>query len=341
MRAILKNLIVLPILIFILYSCNNSDVVLKPSISGKAGEVIVVTNKGHWEAEPGSMLRSILASDYPYLPQREPSFNLINIGERDFTTIFQIHRNILMLKIDPQYTEPKMVTKEDIWAAPQTVITITAPSEAAATEFLEEQQSLLFNTLNQAERNRVIRNSKRYEAKSLRDAVTKEFGGSPYFPKGYSIKKIADNFVWISYETTYTNQGIFVFRIPYKDSTSLELSNILAAQNEILEKNVPGMLENSYMTTNMSAEQYPHLEWLQYRKRGLGEIRGFWEVQNDFMGGPFISHVFYDKSYNGAEVENLIVIQGFVYAPRFDKRNYLRQVESIMYSFDWEENFNK
>ena len=336
MRTILKRLAILPILALILFSCKNSDIVLKPSISGKAGEVIIVTNKGHWEAEPGSMLRTILASDYPYLPQREPSFNLINIGERDFTTIFQIHRNILMLKIDPQYTKPKMVTKEDIWAAPQTVITITAPSEEAATKFLDKQKGLLFNTINQAERNRVIKNSRRYEAKAIRTAVTREFGGSPYFPKGYSIKKDSDNFIWISYETTYTNQGIFIYKIPYVDSTSLELSNILTVQNNILEQNVPGMIENSYMTINMSAEQYPHLEWLKYRNRDLGEIRGFWEVQNDFMGGPFISHVFYDKSG-----ENIIVIQGFVYAPRFDKRNYLRQVESIMYSFEWEENFNK
>ena len=54
------------------------------------------------------------------------------------------------------------------------------------------------------------------------------------------------------------------------------------------------------------------------------------------MGGPFIDHIFYDKSG-----KNLIFLECFVYAPRYDKRNYLRQVESIIYSFEWEEDFSR
>ena len=39
--------------------------------------------------------------------------------------------------------------------------------------------------------------------------------------------------------------------------------------------------------------------------------------------------------------KEIIVVEGFVYAPRYDKRDYIRQVESILYSFDWEEEFGK
>jgi hypothetical protein len=31
-------------------------------------------------------------------------------------------------------------------------------------------------------------------------------------------------------------------------------------------------------------------------------------------------------------------MEAFVYAPRYDKRSYLRQVESILYSFEWKNN---
>jgi hypothetical protein len=48
------------------------------------------------------------------------------------------------------------------------------------------------------------------------------------------------------------------------------------------------------------------------------------------MGGPFVSHSFY--SPDGSEI---FVTEAFVYAPRFDKRQYLRQVESLLYSFEW------
>ena len=60
------------------------------------------------------------------------------------------------------------------------------------------------------------------------------------------------------------------------------------------------------------------------------QTRGMWEVKNDFMGGPFVSHSFYSP-----DGEDIIVAEAFVYAPRYDKRQYLRQVESLLYSWEW------
>ena len=96
----------------------------------------------------------------------------------------------------------------------------------------------------------------------------------------------------------------------------------------MLQENVPGMFENTYMTT---AEYIaPTMEFIKYRGRDFAQTRGYWEVYNDYMGGPFVSHSFY--SPDGSEI---IVAEAFVYAPRYDKRQYLRQVESLLYSFEW------
>ncbi len=72
------------------------------------------------------------------------------------------------------------------------------------------------------------------------------------------------------------------------------------------------------------------LEFLKYKGRDFAQVRGMWEVQNDFMGGPFVSHSFY--SPDGSEI---FVAEAWVYAPKFDKRQYLRQVESLLYSWEW------
>ncbi len=48
------------------------------------------------------------------------------------------------------------------------------------------------------------------------------------------------------------------------------------------------------------------------------------------MGGPFISLSTFDKERN-----RIVTVEGFVYAPKFDKRNYLRQVEAILYTLDF------
>jgi hypothetical protein len=87
------------------------------------------------------------------------------------------------------------------------------------------------------------------------------------------------------------------------------------------------------MTTYMGIGEEPALRWVRYNEMDFVELRGLWEMQNDFMGGPFISHSYLDIRNN-----RVLVIEAFVYNPRSEKRNYLRQTESILYSFQWVEN---
>lgn len=320
----------------LLHGCSSNGINLKQNVSGKAGEIVIVANKAQWEGAPGAELRRLLASEYPLLPQREASFTLINIPENAFSNIFQIHRNIIILQVSDNFKEAEMEIRADVWSSPQTVLSLTAPTMESADSLIKAGGEKIFNLFEQAERNRIIRASKRYEEKSLRLLVADMFGGSPYFPTGYSLKKRAGDFVWISYETTYTNQGIFVYKVPVTDSTSLTADSLVAIRNRVLEMNVPGMFEGSYMTTSIIEGKEPQLKWIKYKGRTFGELRGLWEVKNDYMGGPFIDHVFYDRAG-----KNLIFLECFVYAPRYDKRNYLRQVESIIYSFEWEEDFSR
>ncbi|MFW5773594.1 MAG: DUF4837 family protein, partial [Tangfeifania sp.] len=59
------------------------------------------------------------------------------------------------------------------------------------------------------------------------------------------------------------------------------------------------------------------------------EMRGLWRLKNDFMGGPYVSLAVLD-----VENQRVIVGYGYVYAPNTDKRNYLRQVEAMLYSME-------
>jgi hypothetical protein len=316
------------LLSMILGSCSDGPQ-LKQNVSGKAGEVIVVMDKSVWESGPGQSLRSILAVDFPHLPQREPLFSLFNINTNAFSSIFQTHRNIIICNVNPDLEEAKMIIQKDIWAAPQIVVTLSGPTPESIKECIDEHNDRLRNAMEQAERNRVIENSKKFEEKDIRQTITGILGGSPYFPTGYRIKKQTDNFIWIAYETTYTTQGVFIYTYPYRSPDDLTLSRIIAERNLKLEKEVPGPLDNTYMTTNSLIE--PSFRWVNFNNREFVEIRGLWDVKNDFMGGPFVCHCFYDR-----DNQKVVVLEAFVYAPRYPKRNYLRQVESIIYSFEWQ-----
>ena len=323
--------------IFALLSCNEASrkKALLPNVSGKAGEVIVVINKGDWEGAVGTTLRDTLAQDCPFLPQKEPLYTLVDVIPSGFTNIFQLHRNIVIVRIGNDVTEPGVNIRYDIWARPQCVISINAIDSESAVQLIKDNSRRIIASLEQAERDRVIANSKRYEELGLAPVVTQMIGGSPHFPSGYKLKKKTDNFIWIDYSVQYVTQGILIYKYPVVEGENMmSLDNILAENNAMLKANVPGMFENTYMMPSNFAR--PSIEYLKYKGRDFAQIRGFWEVYNDFMGGPFVAHAFY--SQDGKE---MIVMEGFVYAPKYDKRHYVRQVESILYSFEWAKTTDK
>ena len=187
---------------------------LLPNISGKAGEVIVVIDKGLWEGAVGTALRDTLTADCPFLPQREPLYNLVDVAPSGFNNMFQIHRNIIIVNISSSVVEPGVVIKRDIWAAPQCVIYINAANTEEATALIRENGGKIVTTLEQAERDRVIANSKKFEERALMPALNEVIGGAPHFPSGYQLKKKTSDFVWITYAPQGTQQSILAFKYP-------------------------------------------------------------------------------------------------------------------------------
>ena len=303
--------------------------VLLPNITGKAGEVIVVIDKGNWEGIVGTALRDSLAQETPFLPQREPLFSLVNVPQNAFTSMFQVHRNIIVVNISKDVTEPGVLYRNDVWAAPQTVIRVNAPDSETAVQLIKENCTTIIGMLEEAERARMIRNAKKYEERNIATVVNEMVGGSPHFPSGYQLKRKTDDFVWISYEPQYIQQSILVMKYPVVEGEEMmSPESLISNINAELQKNVPGMFENTYMT--IAPAVIPSVKYVRYKGLDFADIRGLWDVHNDFMGGPFVAHAFYSK-----DGKDMIVLLAFVYAPRYDKRHYLRQVESILYSFEW------
>jgi len=311
----------------VFFSCGKKSAAPRPNISGKAGEIIVVISKAQWESDLGGAIREVLSAEYEYLPQKEPLFNIANVPEASVNKLIKVHRNMMYVKVEAG-AKTGMEVRNNVWAQPQTMVIITAPDDEAAAACIREKSEAIVAAFEKAERDRSIANAKLYEEKSLRDLVEGKYSGSPYFPNGYSLKKQTPDFLWISYETSYTIQGIFIWSYPYEGPQQLTPEALIAKRNAITKENVPATMEGSYMITNPSIT--PGCKTVSYNSIERIELRSLWDTQNDFMGGPFISHTFLSK-----EGDRIITVEGFIYAPKYNKRNYLRQIESIVCSFEW------
>lgn len=326
----MKNIAYLLLLATILFSgCQQSKVKknLLPGVSGSAGEVLIIMDKQYWEDEPGKALKSILNEDTPGLPQSEPLFNAINIPNKAFSELFRIHRNIILTKISNNIEKPGIQVEYNKWAKPQTVITILAPNYDSYMEVYNKNEQKILALLFKSEKDRLANNYKKYSEQNVIDKIKDSKGINLTVPKGYTFDLDTNNFVWISHETPEISQGIFIYDYKYTDTTQLNVNALIDKRNEILKMYVAGESDGTYMTTELQV--FPQFRSYKLNGNYTAELRGLWKVRGDFMGGPFVAISQIDE-----QNQRIVCVEGYVYAPKYKKREYIRQLEAILYSLE-------
>jgi hypothetical protein len=171
------------------------------------------------------------------------------------------------------------------------------------------------------------------------DKLAKATGVTMTIPKGYTFDMDTTcilngdtcHFVWISHETPEISQGLFVYYYDYTDSLMLTRDRLMAMRDLMCKRFVGGPSDGSYMTT-VAFEDVTTFRSFNRRGQYTAELRGLWETHGDFMGGPFVSLTQYD-----AKCGRIVTVDGYVYAGKKDKRNYMRQVEAIMSTMEFVE----
>ncbi len=309
-------------------SCSNDPTVMRKKITGKAGEIVVVIPETLWKNSLGSKLRQVLAQPQLGLPQDEPIFELINVPPQAFKEIFKTTRNIIHVSVNSEIKTAKIEFKKDIWAWPQAVINIKAKSQEEGIKAFTENSDKIVAYLLKAERDRLLMNYKNYHDKAAKNIIAEKFDLELNFAPGFKVVDQSKDFAWIKYETPEISQGVIIHTFPYRSDSTFTTDYLLAKRDSILKKYVDGPLEGSYMTTEHQLS--PVFNVFDFKNNYSAEMRGLWKVEKDFMGGPFVNLSVLDASNN-----RIVMLDGYVYAPRYDKRNYLRQVEAMIYSLNF------
>ena len=306
-------------------SCFSRTETLKPKVSGKAGEVILVISERNWSSESGSTLREILTADIDGLPQPEPLFSLVHVIPDQFAKIFNSHRNIIIINIGPENEKDKISVQQDIWSTPQIVINIKARNEEACLELLKKNSKFLVDRINRAEQERILLNYRKFMEAGIVHSLKDNHHISLVIPKGYRLDVDSSNFVWLASETPLSSQGILIYFYPYTDENTFTPEYLVEKRDRFLKKFVPGPSANTWMATEDLLP--PSFKEFELDGKYYSELRGLWKLQNGFMGGPFVSFSTVDELR-----KRVVTVEGFVYAPSEEKRELLRQVESILFT---------
>ncbi|MCB9071565.1 MAG: DUF4837 family protein [Prevotellaceae bacterium] len=319
-----------------LSGCRNSGLLL-PNATGAAYEVLVVIDEKDWRTEGGKALFDLLAADMPCIPQAEPMFAISRVSQDQFDNLLRPTRNIVMVEIDStQYTKATIKFVKNRWANSQAIVLITSNTAQNLASILASKGTEISNYLVEAERTRQIDFLKSSINNTALNKVYTKFGGQIAVPTSLNKYNEAQDFIWMSNGSAVARQDILIYSYPYTDKKQLTEKALLAKRDSMLQAHIPGSVKGSYMGTAYAFEP-PVFKEIWLNNSYCAEIRGLWEMKNgEVMGGPFVSHTRLDEINN-----RLITIEGFVFAPGRDKRNLIRQVEAMIYSFKMPQEVNE
>jgi hypothetical protein len=299
---------------------------IMPNITGGAGEVLVVMDQFNWENSAGKVLEDILKEEIPGMPQSEPLFDVLQITAASFEGIYQFHRSIVLTNIESSL-EPRVRFRENIWAKPQIMVQLEAPTGAALKELISENEEQIRAFLVQYDRNRLIKNYRDSKDPAIQKEIALHHHVKLAIPRGYNMDFSKEEYTSVSIEAPDLSQVVQVFDFPAEGPQDLNTANIIAKRNEFTKSYVLGPREGSYMT--ISKLYQPIAYDMTINNVKVIELRGLWDLENGFMGGPFISHSIYDAKRN-----RIITVDGYVYHPNQKKRIKLKQLEAIVYSME-------
>ena len=335
MKQLLKSFLVIALLLSAV-GCDSfrSLTGAKKTAQGSPYEVLVVCDGHEWESALGAELKSVLEAPVEMLNQTEPMFNVVRITARDFKHLLPSYRNILKVLCSPEVKDTAILAQYDVVASPQIVLTFQGPSIEAMVEYLKANGASLLQVLEMAERNRTIEYARKQGAKALEKIIKEELDVDMIISNGYLFRAESEDFVWASNEYPVASQGFFVYTHPFKGKASITTEALVKARNDFA-KRIPGPTDGSYMTTvkrlpNIEDDGYtdflPQRKVVKINGREWIELRGFWEVEKDFMGGPFVSYTTLDE-----RTGKLFTLDCYVYSPKYGKRNFLRPLEHLVF----------
>lgn len=298
-----------------------------PNISGGAGEVLVVCDKYIWDGATGELLKDILKEEFPGLPQSEPLFDVTQITSASFDNMFRFHRSIVLAKINEAIEEPTVKFRKNVWARPQIVVEVVAKSNAELYDAIEKNRGRIQSFLIQYDRQRLTDSYIASKDLEIQKKMAEYHHIRLGIPRGYNIDFFTNEFSSVSIETPDFSQVLLVYEYPATGESDLDSKKLIEKRNEFTKKYVKGPGEDSYMTTS---SVFPPIFYdIKLNGMDMVEIRGLWDLEGGYMGGPFISHSVYDSKR-----QRIVTVEGYVYYPNQKKRIKLKQLEAIIYSLE-------
>jgi hypothetical protein len=315
-----------------LFSCSsepkNYDSLL-PGFIGFNGEMVVVMSDAEWKSEPGRAIQELFYSPYEMLPQIEAQMDLEQRDVDLFHQFYKKHRTVILADIRDNLNNqtPQVKVRRDVFSRGQLFIEIIAKDANTFKEIVESKGQQIVQLIQAEEFKRIQQQQSKLASELVQDQIETRHGVGLLVTKEYQIVKDLDNFVWLrrikSNQNPELDGSIFIYSYPYTSDSTFTLNYLVAKRDSVLGAYVRGSNDQAKMATEL---RFPPKKYdIEYNGAYAAQVKGLWKVAEDFQGGPFTSISFVDTL-----AQRIVCVEGLVYAPHEEKREHMRDIESLI-----------
>ena len=304
-----------------------------PASAGGQEEVLVVMPNGHWEGEPGGLVRAALEQPMPGMPQREALFRVAQCEPRAFSSMLQAHHSVVYAAFDEDSSSVTML--RDQHARGQLLIRVGAATPVAWNALWSANAQEVIATLHEHQLARITERLKRERDAALISSLRSSLAIELDVPVGYRVMKQDSVITWLQRDRIVAGggldhnviEGVLIHSHPYVSDSTWSVPYLVDLRDASTRGRIDGPDPGSYMIVQRAFEQLdlmPNGRAVTHDGRFAYVMHGLYGMQGAKMGGPFVSLSILHPSG-----DRIITVEGFVYAPQFDKRPYVRELEAL------------
>ena len=302
-------------------NCKNEDNSAKES-SGKTNTVSIIIDDELWNGEIGDSIRNKFAAPVFGLPQEEPLFTINQFPVKLLEGFMTNSRNIIVIKKE---AKSQFEIIENEYAKPQNVAHISGKSVLEILDTLQNNSNKIIEKIKKTE----IDNCQFINKKSLLNAkkINSKFNIDVSIPASFKYVMRRNKFIWIKKEISSGSLSLIAYQPPIRNikSNKKTTAQIIKTRDSIGNLYIHGSARQTQMQTDNSF--LPYMSNTEIDSKPAFETKGLWQMNNDFMAGPFINYSIIDKKNN-----RMLVFEGFCYAPSKEKRDFMFELEAIIKS---------
>jgi len=357
-RFISFILISLGFLIF--SSCTNNsnrNILNKPIAMSKSNDVVVVADDELWKTETGDTFRFYFESAYPITPSPEPIFNLryfsfdqieavdlrrhlrtyvvlANLQDTSSNITKMLQKDLGVKRLNKVLSSEgsSIIYGQDKWARDQLVVYVVGKNVDELINAIDKNFNKIADRIHKHDEKQIASATYFLGDNGIMDVrANKALGINIHIPKDYiqAMFKEEEKILWGRRDSKKAISNFIIKAIEYKDTSQFSKLYLKKLINKF-GKYVSSDTKNSRLIVNDVDLPLLRFDRIINGNRTL-ELRGIWEMTDDFIGGAFIAYLIKNKESN-----DLAFILGFVYTPGNDKKEYLQQMMSIVNTVEFD-----